>query len=90
MPHKHETPAGVGALDRGDVGGSGELATGGAYSASATLRGAATQLRAVLLDLKAYRWTRRRVVLLRDLAATCSGADLEAVNASLRRVERGA
>lgn len=30
-PRSNETPASVGALDRGDIAGSGELETGGAY-----------------------------------------------------------
>lgn len=88
MSHKHETPESVRALGRGSIAGSGELSTGGVYSAQEVLRGAVVDLRAVLSDLRAERWTLRRVALLRGLAATCQGADLEAVNASLARVGR--
>lgn len=88
MPHKHETPESGCALGRGSIAGSGELSTAGAYNAAATIRGALVDLRAVVSDLRAEGWALRRVALLRDLAATCSGADLETVNAALARVER--
>lgn len=87
---KDGTPASGCALGRGDVRGSGELSTGEVYSAAATIRGALVDLRGAVLDLRAARWQLRRVALLRGLAATCTGADLETVNEALARVEREA